>query len=231
MVQHARQRTLLIYITDPSAASLWLIAPSLRRGVGYGYRISSSAAEAATAAAMGNCFSFGSDFGRRETPFANVVSLAGVLRRYPIPVTASQVLCMETSSPGAYFLCDSDRLDFDDYVKSLSPDEELEPEQVYFVLPVYKLRRRLAAAEMAALAVKASTALNAASNQRRKRKARIIATVSKPKEDYRSDQYQFPIIKNKNPRRSFPLPAKLSVPSFKVIKLAPIDEESVLLPD
>uniref|UniRef100_A0A0V0GW79 Putative ovule protein n=1 Tax=Solanum chacoense TaxID=4108 RepID=A0A0V0GW79_SOLCH len=51
-------------------------------------------------------------------------------------------------------------MDFGDVVSALSADEELQPGQLYFALPLSKLKRRLKAEEMAALAVKASSALN-----------------------------------------------------------------------
>ncbi|KAL6573394.1 hypothetical protein OROHE_001853 [Orobanche hederae] len=121
---------------------------------------------------MGCCFSSESDDSHRQKPTANVVSLNGELRRYPLPATVSQVLHFEAPSPDSFFLCNSDLLCFDDYVPSLDPEDELEPAQIYFVLPASNLHNRLAAADMAALAVKASVAINA-SNPRRSRKARI----------------------------------------------------------
>ncbi|WMV43572.1 hypothetical protein MTR67_036957 [Solanum verrucosum] len=51
-------------------------------------------------------------------------------------------------------------MDFGDVVSGISADEELQPGQLYFVLPLSKLKRRLKAEEMEALAVKASSALN-----------------------------------------------------------------------
>ncbi|KAL6527189.1 hypothetical protein OROGR_016279 [Orobanche gracilis] len=121
---------------------------------------------------MGCCFSSEADDSHRQKPTANVVSFNGELRRYPLPVTVSQVLHFENLSPDSFFLCNSDLLCFDDYVPSLDQEDELEPAQIYFVLPAYRLHNRLAAADMAALAVKASVAINA-SNPRRSRKSRI----------------------------------------------------------
>ncbi|KAL0432824.1 UNVERIFIED_CONTAM: hypothetical protein Slati_2616700 [Sesamum latifolium] len=121
---------------------------------------------------MGGCFSSESDYSHRQRLTANVVSVNGELRQYPLPITVSQVLNFETASPGSFFVCSSDGLYFDDYIPSLDAEDELESAQIYFVLPVAKLQHRLAAADMAALAVKASAALNA-SDRRRSRKARI----------------------------------------------------------
>ncbi|KAL3639854.1 hypothetical protein CASFOL_014822 [Castilleja foliolosa] len=129
---------------------------------------------------MGGCLSSQSDdrsISRHQKPSANVVSAAGELRQYPLPVTASEILRSQTtSSPhDSFFLCNSDRLYFNDYIPSLNPEDELEPAQIYFILPKTKLQYRLAAVDLAALAVKASIALDQinASNRRRKRKTRI----------------------------------------------------------
>ncbi|KAL2242343.1 uncharacterized protein LOC105158850 [Sesamum indicum] len=121
---------------------------------------------------MGGCFSSESDYSHRQRLTANVVSVNGELRQYPLPITVSQVLHFEAGSPGSFFVCSSDGLYFDDYIPSLDAEDELESAQIYFVLPVAKLQHRLAAADMAALAVKASAALTA-SDRRRSRKARI----------------------------------------------------------
>ncbi|KAJ4898815.1 hypothetical protein Rs2_12766 [Raphanus sativus] len=57
------------------------------------------------------------------------------------------------------FICNSDDMDFDDAVSAISADEELQLGQIYFALPLRWLREPLRADEMAALAVKASSAL------------------------------------------------------------------------
>ncbi|KAG2244461.1 hypothetical protein Bca4012_015747 [Brassica carinata] len=57
------------------------------------------------------------------------------------------------------FICSSDDMDFDDAVSAISADEELQLGQIYFALPLRWLREPLEAVEMAALAVKASSAL------------------------------------------------------------------------
>ncbi|GFQ00280.1 hypothetical protein PHJA_002172000 [Phtheirospermum japonicum] len=146
---------------------------------------------------MGGCLSSQSDdrsISRHQKPSANVVSAAGELRQYPLPVTASEILQSQTTSspPDSFFLCSSDRLYFDDYIPSLNPDDELEPAQIYFILPKAKLQYRLAAVDLAALAVKASVALDQinASNRRRKRKTRIspVSASDEDNQDRQSNQ-------------------------------------------
>lgn len=50
-------------------------------------------------------------------------------------------------------------MEFDDVVCAVAADEELQPGQLYFALPLSRLGRSMQAQEMAALAVMASTAL------------------------------------------------------------------------
>ncbi|KAI3452099.1 hypothetical protein Pfo_008764 [Paulownia fortunei] len=79
----------------------------------------------------------------------------GRLQEFPYPVKVS---CVLQKNP-ACFICNSDEMDFDDVVSAVSDDEELQPGQLYFALPLSQLKHRLQAEEMAALAVKASSAL------------------------------------------------------------------------
>ncbi|KAJ8549984.1 hypothetical protein K7X08_033691 [Anisodus acutangulus] len=51
-------------------------------------------------------------------------------------------------------------MDFGDVISALNENEELQLGQLYFALPLSRLKHKLKAEEMAALAVKASSALN-----------------------------------------------------------------------
>ncbi|KAI8003526.1 hypothetical protein LOK49_LG08G00022 [Camellia lanceoleosa] len=111
---------------------------------------------------------------------ANVISVNGDLHRYAVPVTVSQVLLMEMENPTTttttttpssssssssstwtpkFFMCNSDRLYYDDYIQALDAEDQLEANQIYFVLPSSRLQYQLTSSDMAALAVKASLAL------------------------------------------------------------------------
>lgn len=87
---------------------------------------------------------------------AKLILQDGRLQEFPYPVKASYLLQKDPSM----FICNSDEMDFGDVVSAISADEELQPGQLYFALPLSNLKRRLKAEEMAALAVKASSALN-----------------------------------------------------------------------
>ncbi|KAH6757778.1 hypothetical protein C2S52_023307 [Perilla frutescens var. hirtella] len=132
---------------------------------------------------MGSCLSMSMSTTISES--ANVVAVTGELRRFPLPITASQVIEAESLnlSPNSVFLCSSDRLYFDDFIPSLAPDDHLDAAQIYFLLPTSKLQYRLSASDMAALAVKASVALN----HRRKKKARISPAALVAAEDPQSN--------------------------------------------
>ncbi|KAF2312015.1 hypothetical protein GH714_027762 [Hevea brasiliensis] len=127
---------------------------------------------------MGTCFSC-SVFSESQLlpPTAKVVSVNGNLEEYYVPVFVSQVLDSEaaSSSSSSYFLCNSDFLSYDDYIPALDSNAQLYANQLYFVLPRSKLQNRLTASDMAALAVKASVAIQNASKKEahRRKKARI----------------------------------------------------------
>ncbi|KAL6656258.1 hypothetical protein ACP70R_007084 [Stipagrostis hirtigluma subsp. patula] len=108
-------------------------------------------------------------------PTAKVVDyLDGTMAQFVGPVTAREAL--ESGGVGrgreasAWFVCSSDELRFDAPARALAAEEALRPGQLYFALPAPMLRRPLSGKEMAALAVKASTALavNAGLVRRRK---------------------------------------------------------------
>ncbi|XP_021600810.2 uncharacterized protein LOC110606350 [Manihot esculenta] len=132
---------------------------------------------------MGTCFSC-SVFSESQLlpPTAKVVSVNGNLQEYNVPVFVSQVINCEaasssssSSSSPSLFLCNSDFLSYDDYIPVLDSNAQLKANQLYFVLPRSKLQNRLNASDMAALAVKASIAIQNASKKDayRRKKARI----------------------------------------------------------
>ncbi|CAA3014894.1 Hypothetical predicted protein [Olea europaea subsp. europaea] len=86
---------------------------------------------------------------------AKLILYDGRLQEFPYPVKVSYV----SQRNPTYFICNSDEMDFNDVVSAVSDDEELQPGQLYFALPLSRLKQRLRAEEMAALAVKASSAL------------------------------------------------------------------------
>ncbi|XP_074557049.1 uncharacterized protein LOC141813035 [Curcuma longa] len=109
--------------------------------------ICSSCEATAVAAAAGG--------GGAAATTAKLVLLDGRLQEFPRPVKAGHVLQKQPSC----FLCSADDMEFDDYVSAVDAEDELQLGQLYFLLPVSMLRRRLHGDEMAALAVKASAAL------------------------------------------------------------------------
>ncbi|XP_031479218.1 uncharacterized protein LOC116250030 [Nymphaea colorata] len=87
---------------------------------------------------------------------AKLVLPDGDLQEFAWPVKASHVLRREP----ACFICNSDAMEYDGSVSAIGAEEELQPGQLYFVLPLSSLRRPLSPAEMAALAARASAALS-----------------------------------------------------------------------
>ncbi|CAN1167643.1 hypothetical protein LINPERPRIM_LOCUS18765 [Linum perenne] len=115
---------------------------------------------------MGSCFS--SSVSTPASPTAKVVSINGDLREYTPPVSVSQVLIEASDSSSDYFLCNSDLLSYDEPVPALASDVFLIPNQLYFLLPISKLNSRLTAPDMAALAVRASQAIQTSNRGRKK---------------------------------------------------------------
>ncbi|TKY55773.1 hypothetical protein E2542_SST20196 [Spatholobus suberectus] len=102
---------------------------------------------------MGNCIS--GSFETTQVATAKVVVHDGRLQEFSYPVKVSYLLQLYP----ACFICDSDEMGFDDVVTAVHEDEELRPGQLYFALPLNRLKRHLPPQEMAALAVTASSAL------------------------------------------------------------------------
>jgi hypothetical protein len=88
---------------------------------------------------------------------ARVVLADSTLLRFPGGTRAAKATA--SGPAGAWFLCCADGLELGAAVAAVGGDEELQPGQLYFVLPAAMRRRPLQAEEMAALAVRASAAL------------------------------------------------------------------------
>ncbi|KAI0503648.1 hypothetical protein KFK09_014583 [Dendrobium nobile] len=86
---------------------------------------------------------------------AKLILPDGELREFAWPVKASHAIQKETDC----FVCDADDMEFDGFVTAIPADEELRPGQIYFALPRSMLGQPMPAENLAALAVKASSAL------------------------------------------------------------------------
>ncbi|PWZ04647.1 hypothetical protein Zm00014a_029077 [Zea mays] len=107
---------------------------------------------------------------RAAAATVKVVNLDGSMARLAVAgtvVTAREALAAADGSGRRHrtlpplFLCSADELGFDAPPRALAADEALHPGQLYLVLADSALRRPLTAKDMAALAVKAATALAA----------------------------------------------------------------------
>ncbi|MED6120584.1 hypothetical protein PIB30_022244 [Stylosanthes scabra] len=129
---------------------------------------------------MGNCSSADS---AEVVATAKLVLQDGTLQEFSYPVKVSYLLGENPTC----FICNSDQMDFDDVVSAVDQEEVLQPGQLYFVLPLNRLSRPLQPAEMAALAVKASSALMksaaATSDKYGYRRKQIVITAES---DYKS---------------------------------------------
>ncbi|MFS8033442.1 hypothetical protein Hanom_Chr17g01569631 [Helianthus anomalus] len=111
---------------------------------------------------------------------AKLILPDGRLQEFIYPTKVRDVL---NKNP-LIFICNADEMDFDDVVSPIKDHEELQPGQLYFALPLKRLKHPLQPEEMAALAVKASAALAKCSAGQR-RKTNICFTTSRVKSSSR----------------------------------------------
>ncbi|XP_066325155.1 uncharacterized protein [Miscanthus floridulus] len=106
---------------------------------------------------------------------ARVIAADGSLKELPAssPSIVSDVLGQSGgAASSSFFVCNSDALYFNERPPALCPGEVLRPGQTYFVLPAAMLDKPLSTADMAALAVRATTALASSSNSKPRRHGR-----------------------------------------------------------
>ncbi|KAG5069835.1 hypothetical protein JHK85_002212 [Glycine max] len=101
---------------------------------------------------------------------AKLVLQDGRLQEFSYPVKVSFLL----QKYPACFICNSDEMEFGDVVSAIDEDQVLQPGQLYFALPLSRLRHPLQPHEMAALAVKASSALMKTADKCGSRRKQIL---------------------------------------------------------
>ncbi|CAM0946378.1 unnamed protein product [Alopecurus aequalis] len=137
-------------------------------------------------AKLSGCFKHASSLSQHahQPATIRVIAADGTLKVLPASprVAVSDVLGGEAAS---FFVCNSDTLYFNEPPPALASDELLQPAQIYFLLPAAVLARPLSNADMAALAVRASTALAAKRPHHRggKNKKVRVVPVQKKLED------------------------------------------------
>ncbi|XP_077224154.1 uncharacterized protein LOC143857565 [Tasmannia lanceolata] len=90
-----------------------------------------------------------------SVPTAKVILQDGKLEEFSYPVKVSYILEKNPSC----FICNSDELEFESFVTAINDSDELQLGQLYFVLPLSRLKYPVQAEEIASLAVKANRAL------------------------------------------------------------------------
>ncbi|KAF9682325.1 hypothetical protein SADUNF_Sadunf05G0097100 [Salix dunnii] len=107
---------------------------------------------------------------------AKLILQDGRLQEFSYPVKVSYFLAKNPS----YFVCNADAMEFDVVVSAINDDEELQPGQLYFALPLSWLKRPLQPEQMAALAVKASSALmKTGGAQKRRCRKKLVFSAEK----------------------------------------------------
>jgi PADRE domain len=125
------------------------------------------------------------------SPTVRVITPDGSLREFTAPVSASDAL---VSTGETHFLCNSDTLYFDSEITTVGSTELLQPRQLYFMLPISMRGNVLSGLDMAALAVKASSAMAQQPKSRRRtgcgaRRVRVApdsAQLNEDKDDFKN---------------------------------------------
>lgn len=108
---------------------------------------------------MGNCRSVSTVATSSSSDTAKLILQDGQLQEFSNPIKVSQVLQTYNIDSTFYGICDSDHMEFGEYVYGLNGEEELQVGQLYFVLPLSRLNSPFRVEDMASLAVKAGLAL------------------------------------------------------------------------
>ncbi|GLT96983.1 hypothetical protein SLE2022_145710 [Rubroshorea leprosula] len=105
---------------------------------------------------MGICCSCGLSTSSSAGNTAKLILEDDRLEEFSYPVKVSRILEKNSNS----FICNSNDIDLDNILCAVDDDEELQPGELYFALPLSLLNSPLTAEDMGALAVRASLALN-----------------------------------------------------------------------
>ncbi|KAF5758782.1 hypothetical protein HanRHA438_Chr16g0745791 [Helianthus annuus] len=100
-------------------------------------------------------------------------SIDGRLQEFRQPITAGKVL--SDHQPDMFFLCSSEHMFVNCHVPHVPADEELQPGQIYFIMPVSKLYRPISLQEICLLAIKASLVLEKSSGFEMKKKGKTTS--------------------------------------------------------
>ncbi|ONK68786.1 uncharacterized protein A4U43_C05F15980 [Asparagus officinalis] len=115
---------------------------------------------------MGSCFSVAATESTVDSQSTSkVVTANGCLKEYSTPVSVRQVLGSDTVS---CFLCNADSLNYNENISALDLTEMVQLGQLYFILPIEKLRSTLSSEDMATLAVKDSLVISSPTKSRQR---------------------------------------------------------------
>ncbi|KVI10760.1 uncharacterized protein LOC112506296 [Cynara cardunculus var. scolymus] len=88
----------------------------------------------------------------------------GRLQEFRQPIRASNVISDQSN---AFFLCNCETMFINCHVPHMAADEELQPGQIYFLMPISKSNKPFSLQELCSLAITASSALDKSSETRR----------------------------------------------------------------
>lgn len=97
----------------------------------------------------------GSNTIRRSQAAAKVVHVDGRVQEFRQPIQANNII---SQNPNC-FLCNSESMSIGTCVPQVPDDEELQPGQIYFLLPLSQSHKPLSLPDLCSLAIKASSGL------------------------------------------------------------------------
>ncbi|KAK9001563.1 hypothetical protein V6N11_083343 [Hibiscus sabdariffa] len=92
----------------------------------------------------------------RPPPTTKIIHPNGKLQEFRQPIRASLIL---SQNPNC-FLCNSELMYVDSRLPHVPEDEQLQPDQIYFLMPLSKSQATLSLQELCSLAIKASEPLS-----------------------------------------------------------------------
>lgn len=117
------------------------------------------------------------------TPTIKVInSVDGSLKEFEQPIKTSEVL---SGHPDTFFLCNSEEIDVDCHVPQVTGTEELQPGQLYFILPISMSKGLLSLHELCLLAIQASKALKRSAEMKEKESTASFSDRRKSKRNAR----------------------------------------------
>ncbi|KAK1439829.1 hypothetical protein QVD17_05651 [Tagetes erecta] len=103
-------------------------------------------------------------------------SIDGKLQEFRQPIKAGNVI---SDHQNTFFICNAEEMYVNCYVPHVPGDEDLQPGQIYFIMPISKLYRPITLQELCLLAIKASSAIEKSAEMKKMNRTTSFKQVSR----------------------------------------------------